>query len=70
MTRPRFPLALLAAWLAFVADLGGTAALLFSDAPGVLKVAVAGGGALGLYTIVIWYVARAWESAGDDEGDE
>jgi hypothetical protein len=65
MTRPRFPLAMLAAWLAFVADAGGTAALLFSDAPGLLKAVVAGGGVLGLYTIVVWYAARrhVWRSA-------
>ena len=67
--RPRFPTLAIAAWLAFVADLGGTAALLSSDAPLTLKIGVSGLSAVGLYTIVVVYLTRRHDSRRppDDE---
>jgi hypothetical protein len=46
------------AWIALIADLGATAALVLSNAPAPLRIGVPSLQALGGYTILIWYVAR------------
>jgi hypothetical protein len=49
------------AWIAFVADAGGTATLLLSNVADAVKYTIAGLDAVGLYTIGIWYLARRHE---------
>jgi hypothetical protein len=57
-TQPNPLLRAILAWLAIVADLGGTAWLMTSDAPLELKLTVGVLEFLGTYTIVVWFLAR------------
>ncbi len=54
----KFPLLACAAWLAFVADVAATAVLIVSDAPTELTVSVVALQLLGVYTIIVWHVAK------------
>jgi hypothetical protein len=64
-SRPNFPIRALLAWLAVVADLGGTAGLFIADVPLALKVAVDTLEAIGFYTILVYYLGRKreWDRA-------
>ena len=62
-SRPRFPARAFIAWLAVVADVGGTGGLFVSGAPLALKVAVGALEAIGFYTIVVFYLGRRREWA-------
>ena len=57
-SRPKFPTRAFLAWIAIVADLGGTAGLIIADVPLALKVGVGALEAIGFYTIVVFYLGR------------
>jgi len=59
--RPRAPASALITWLAVVADAIALVLLFRSNQPLMVKAVAGGLDALGLYTILVFYLGRRWE---------
>lgn len=69
-SRPKFPTRAFLAWIAIVADVGGTAGLFIADVPLALKAGVGALEAIGFYTILVFYLGRRreWSRGGSPSG--